>query len=86
MREPKYTTRQYGAILQTIAGRMVALRSLIIEAQGDNDEAFASLCIDAAAIIATDVGALADAASGCGALGSPECWHYGSAFEERGAA
>lgn len=85
MREkPNYTPEQYRDILETIAGRMSTLHHLIMQVQGHHEEYIKDICLDAAQVIAVDVGALADSAVGGSIIGGPEYWHYGPNFEHRG--
>lgn len=77
---------QMRIVLETIAVRTDTLNQLLAVAQGRfHDDVYAlSICLDAAQIVATGIGALADVASGGENVGNANHWNYGPDFDSLG--
>lgn len=83
-----FTVEQYRRVCETIAGRAATLCDLLRMLQGSGaiDDWEASIHLDAAAIVAVGIGAMADEATGPGGdvLGDWSRWNYGPNFADAG--
>lgn len=81
-----FTVEQYKLVLETIAGRAQTLFQLLAHAEGGELDEASRIMIDAGMVIATNIGAMADTATGSGIMGNHEDWNFGLNFARLGKA
>jgi hypothetical protein len=77
-----YSRRQLALVMETIAGRATTLESMMMATQEEDDEYMRGVLLDAAVLLITGIGALADSSVGGAIRGEHDDWNYGPNFAE----
>ena len=78
--------KQLNVVLEVVTGYALTLNRLLMGAQQTSDIQELAETLDAAVIITSTIGAIADSSSGAGIYGDHDYWHFGPNFATQGKA
>jgi len=81
-----YSAEQTRLVFEVLAGRVRTMQQLLMLVQNSDDSFEGAVCLDAAVIITTEIGAMADAMVEGSIIGDRDFWTFGPNFAAAGTA